>query len=105
VSERYDDGHVQTAPVESFPAGRSPYGVYDLVGNVWEWVADWYDEYYYRRAPRRTPRGPADGEIRVVRGGSWFNFPHLNRVGYRGWYLPELRFVYLGFRCAGSADQ
>jgi formylglycine-generating enzyme required for sulfatase activity len=103
VSERYEDGFTQTAPVETFPAGRSPYGVHDMVGNVWEWVSDWYGEYYYRGAPRRNPTGPVDGEFRVLRGGSWFNYPHLNRVGYRGWYLPDEQLGYLGFRCARSA--
>jgi formylglycine-generating enzyme required for sulfatase activity len=100
VSESYEDGFTQTAPVETFPEGRSPYGVHDMVGNVWEWVADWYGEYYYRGAPRRNPSGPSTGEFRVLRGGSWFNFPHLNRVGYRGWYLPDTQYGYLGIRCA-----
>ena len=103
VYEEYEDGFTQTAPVESFPEGRSPYGVHDMVGNVWEWVSDWYGEYYYRGAPRSNPKGPAGGEIKVLRGGSWFNFPHLNRIGYRGWYVPDMQFDYLGIRCARSA--
>src|SRR5262245_30976232 len=51
-----DDGFRSTAPVGSYEAGKSPYGAYDMVGNVWEWVADWYDATYYRRSPARNPR-------------------------------------------------
>ena len=102
VSELYDDGFVRTAPVGSFPLGKSPYGVHDMVGNVWEWMSDWYGEHYYKKAPRRNPKGPAEGEFKVVRGGSWFNFPYLNRIGYRGWYEPDMRLVYVGIRCAVS---
>ena len=66
----------------------------------WEWVRDWYGEFYYETAPWINRTGPRDGEFKVVRGGSWFNFPYLNRNSYRGWYDPELRLDYVGFRCA-----
>jgi Sulfatase-modifying factor enzyme 1 len=51
-----------TAPIGSYEGGKSPYGAYDMAGNVWEWVADWYDANYYRNRPARNPRGPASGE-------------------------------------------
>ena len=61
-----------TTPVGSYPAGASPAGVWDLAGNVWEWVADWYDEGYYAGSPAQNPQGPNAGAYRVLRGGSWF---------------------------------
>jgi len=59
----------RTEPVGSFPA--NPFGLYDIVGNVWEWCQDWYDETYYARSPTDDPPGPATGEKHVIRGGSW----------------------------------
>jgi formylglycine-generating enzyme required for sulfatase activity len=69
--ENVDDGYAWTAPVGSFPAGVSPYGVLDMAGNVWEWTADWYDEGYYSDSPSENPRGPESGDDRVIRGGSF----------------------------------
>jgi len=61
-----------TAAVGSYSAGMSPYGSYDMAGNVWEWVQDWYATDYYQRGTVRNPKGPDNGGSRVVRGGSWF---------------------------------
>ena len=63
----------QTTSVGYFKDGASPYGVVDTVGNVWEWVADWYDSDYYKDSPQKNPTGPESGETRVLRGGSWVN--------------------------------
>jgi hypothetical protein len=67
-----DDGHATTAPAGSYKAGMSPYGLYDMAGNVWEWVADWYAADYYQRSPKHTPTGPDSGKRKTVRGGAWF---------------------------------
>ena len=66
-----EDGFRYLAPPGSFESGRSPYGIYDMTGNVGEWVADFYDENAYRKSPYRDPKGPEQGEQRVIRGGSW----------------------------------
>lgn len=80
--------------------GRSPYGAYNMAGNVWEWVADWYDSNYYGKSSVRNPKGPSAGEYRVVRGGSWFNRPRELRSAYRGRDTPLIWGAAIGFRCA-----
>ena len=95
-----NDGYRYTAPVGSYEGGKSPYGAYDMAGNVWEWVADWYDENYYRNSPARNPQGPASGDQAVLRGGGWGNVALFVRAPYRGRNAPALRFDNIGFRCA-----
>ncbi len=89
--------------VGSYEAGKSPYGLYDMAGNVWEWVTDWYDDDYYRNGPARNPPGPANGDEKVVRGGSWsFQAQSLLTVS-RLWFAPTMRAGFVGFRCAQDA--
>ena len=64
-------GFFQTTAVGTYPDGVSPYGAYDMTGNVWEWVNDYYAENYYSISPGRNPKGPLSGQSRVVRGGAW----------------------------------
>lgn len=88
-----------TKPVGSIPAGASPYGCLDMVGNVWEWCADWYDAGYYKTAPVRNPPGPASGTTRVLRGGAWVLLPTYFRAARRHCDSPAVRDSYGGFRC------
>ena len=88
------------APVGSFEEGKSPYGVYDMAGNVWEWVSDWYDHDYYKASPQRNPEGPPTGGFKGIRGGSWNSSPRALRSADRYWDPPTFRSQYSpGFRC------
>jgi sulfatase modifying factor 1 len=90
------DGHAFTAPVGQFKPNA--FGLYDMHGNVWEWVADWYDEAYYASSPEEDPTGPPTGEVRVRRGGSWHTWPFYARSSYRNWNTPRTRYPLVGFR-------
>jgi formylglycine-generating enzyme required for sulfatase activity len=95
-----NDGYRYTAPVGSYEGGKSLYGAYDMAGNVWEWVADWYDKNYYRNSPIRNPQGPASGEQAVLRGGGWTDGALNVRAPDRGRFTPAIRIAFIGFRCA-----
>jgi formylglycine-generating enzyme required for sulfatase activity len=94
------NNHMGLTQVGSFEDGKSPYGIYDMAGNVWEWVSDWYDPDYYRTGPLRNPTGPPAGDYKVVRGGSWGSGPEGLRAADRETHLPSFQGFGTGFRCA-----
>ena len=97
-----DDGYAFTSPVKAFPANA--FGLYDMVGNVWEWVQDWYGAGYYSGSPSVNPPGPNSGEFRVIRGGSWFGTTRGLRSSSRNFDAPSSTFSSRGgFRVARSA--
>jgi formylglycine-generating enzyme required for sulfatase activity len=87
---------------QTIPVGKlkpNGFGLHDLVGNVWQWVADAYEETYYNRSTVEDPSGPESGRFRVARGASWKPYPKLLRLSNRGRYLAASRNYYTGFRC------
>nr|WP_199326159.1 ergothioneine biosynthesis protein EgtB [Nostoc parmelioides] len=91
-----------TTPVNAYPAGQSAYGVYDTLGNVWEWTASWFDG--YKGFQSYPYKGYAqvyfDQKHRVLKGGSWATRPWVLRPSFRNWYHPQVRQIFAGFRCA-----
>jgi formylglycine-generating enzyme required for sulfatase activity len=77
-------------------------GLYDMLGNVWEWVNDGYDPKYYQNGPSQDPTGPGSGQLRVLRGGSWYLVSRLVRVSCRNRFIPSTRGNLIGFRCRGE---
>ncbi len=100
VQDRGVKGQVLTLPVGTYPHGISPYGLFDVTGNVSEWVADWYDPYYYLKGPPSDPEGPEHGILKSIRGGSWLKPASSLRLTYRDYGQPDSRLSGAGFRCA-----
>lgn len=96
------DGFEFTAPVGSFTP--NPWSLYDMHGNVWEWVADWYGDNYYAASPIENPPGPDRGEVRVRRGGSWHTWSFYVRSSFRNWNKPDTRYTLVGIRLLREVD-
>ena len=90
--------------VRGYELGRSPYGAYDMAGNVSEWVLDWYGEAYYANSPLANPSGPIEGSVRVIRGGAWGDVNYNVRTTYRNWHDPLEPGSKIGFRCVTHGE-
>jgi ergothioneine biosynthesis protein EgtB len=98
-------GH--TTPVNAYPRGQSFYGCADMLGNVWEWTANWFDGYEgFQPYPYRGySQAYFDQQHRVLRGGSWATRPWVLRGTLRNWYQPGVRQIFAGFRCAYGSNR
>jgi formylglycine-generating enzyme required for sulfatase activity len=108
-SSSYDRDKLNASCVgDSSEAGdyaANGYGLYDMAGNVWEWVNDRYDSAYYSSSPIDDPTGPTSGTFRVLRGGCWGAYSSSMRVSYRNSYISTIALDLIGFRCAASASE
>ena len=98
------DGYAGTAPARSFPSNL--FGLYNMMGNAWDWVADWFDPRYPRDAPVDNPLGPAKGSEKVIRGGSFLcheSYCNRYRNSARTKVTPDSTTCHLSFRCAMDA--
>ena len=94
------DGKKTFVEVTALPEGQSAFGLFNLSGNIREWVQDWYDAEYYSLAPEKNPKGPETGILKVIRGGSWRSFDTDLRAASRGKGGFALKTHGIGFRCA-----
>jgi formylglycine-generating enzyme required for sulfatase activity len=107
LANTQERGLEELTPVGQYPQGASPYGMLDMAGNVWEYVADWYDPAYYGQSPDNDPPGPAASPSgdRILRSGSYANFQHYARAANRGFVPPNSRTQFRGIRCALDGAQ
>jgi iron(II)-dependent oxidoreductase len=91
--------------VDKYDNSVSPYGLHQTMGNVAEWVSDWYDPEYYKIAPDRNPKGPETGTQKAFRGGGWMDSTTTMRVAMRNGTDPNTKINWMGFRCAKSAQE
>lgn len=89
-----------TSPVDSFPPNQ--FGLYDMLGNVWEWVNDWHDPDYYKKSPKDNPKGPQKGDLRVIKGDDWYD-DHNEGCADRDYRNPKDTKDFRGFRIAKDA--
>ncbi|MFM7058090.1 MAG: SUMF1/EgtB/PvdO family nonheme iron enzyme, partial [Planctomycetota bacterium] len=93
---QFDDGSRFTSPAGSYSC--NPLGLHDMLGNVWDWCADWYDGAYYETSPIDDPAGPSSGVSRILRGGAWNFGPICLRSSFRRSRAPDLRYCNIGCR-------
>lgn len=92
-------------PVEVGKYPPNGYGLFDMIGNVWEWTNDWYERNYYSISPLKNPKGPEQGQVKVFRGAGWIDVDERNLMpSFRNYADPLERAPTIGFRCAKSSQ-
>ena len=91
--------------VDKYDNALSPYGLYQTIGNVAEWVSDWYDQDYYKKSPDRNPKGPETGTQKAFRGGGWMDSTTTMRAAMRNGTDPQTKINWMGFRCAQDVKE
>ena len=100
LTNSYEGGRGDTTAVGNYSDATSFYGAMDMSGNVWEWVADWFDAFYYKNSPFRNPMNEMAGRSRTIRGGAWnVNFGSVRTTTRDGNNPPTYKTDYIGFRC------
>jgi ergothioneine biosynthesis protein EgtB len=102
----HDNVFSQTTPVDAYPDGQSTYGLYDTLGNVWEWTASVFHGYegFVSYPYAGYSKVYFDGQHQILKGGSWATRPWALRCSFRNWYHPGVRQILAGFRCARSGN-
>lgn len=98
VHANYNYNIGKTSEIGSYPSGISPYGLLDMSGNLREWCLDWYDEHYYKESPTFNPKGPLEGDLKVIRGGGWGYDESFLRATDRNRWIPDDSSNEIGFR-------
>lgn len=101
---RYNDPEAEKGPLKTGSYPSNSYGLYDMSGNAWEWVSDWFSESYYSESPEKNPQGPARGSFKVLRGGGWHSGGGCISVHHRNALPQHWLDMAGGFRCVKDLD-
>ena len=102
---RFNDPLAEKGPVKTGSYSPNSFGLYDMSGNAWEWVSDWFSEDYFQESPETNPAGPSQGSFRVLRGGGWHSGPGCTSVHHRNGLPTHWVDIAGGFRCVIDVNE